>query len=746
MNLSEFGKRFFTSFRMTFCLAFGIISLKQKTELRIYKYYIVFLITFFFNNSYSQSPRLVQPVDICVPMTAEITKSPKPQITVRWKKNDLAKSYTITRKALNQDYWSPGNAFKTQNNYFIDKWVVPGIAYEYMVESKSNGSVFRKFRKDNGNVFDSIIPENFNGYGYICSGIDLPEQDNSGKVLLLIDSIVAPALTEQIDRLSDDLMSEGWEVVRRLAPRREQFDGKAVKFTKKILLDEYFKTGKLNSILIIGRVPVPYSGNIAPDGHSNHEGAWPCDLYYGMMKENYWTDTLVNNDSTADRPENKNRIGDGKFDQDELVNINVDVAVGRVDFYGINVFTNGFLDKEINLLKKYLDKNHKYRRGQLQYKVRGLVDDNFGFYTKEGFAASGYRNFQSLLGVDSTLDLDFFTTLSTDTYLWAYACGGGYWDGANGVGNTLDFYNKGAKAVFTMLFGSFHGDWDSGDNFMRGALCSDPSILTCCWAGRPPWFFHHMAAGFPIGYSTLISQNNSELYRTNYFDYLQSQQAYGERGIHVALMGDPTLRMFMGAIEPPTNLQIIPKAESNQVELKWDAPHSISDYYFNIYRRLNDSNRFEKINSVPLNQTSYTETISYQGNVTYMVKTIAPQKTNTAIFMNQSIGLTGNSIITGVEEIHDNELSLDLSPIPCTEELKISITIPDEVNVNLAIYDVTGAEIRNWEYRNCVAGTIFQSWDLTTESGERLLAGVYFVRLIYSDKVIVKKIVVVETK
>ena len=57
----------------------------------------------------------------------------------------------------------------------------------------------------------------------------------------------------------------------------------------------------VRSLFILGHVPVPYSGDIAPDGHTpgngNHQGAWPADIYYGNFYTN-WTDKKVR-DSTG---------------------------------------------------------------------------------------------------------------------------------------------------------------------------------------------------------------------------------------------------------------------------------------------------------------------------------------------------------------------------------------------------------------------------------------------------------------
>ena len=63
-----------------------------------------------------------------------------------------------------------------------------------------------------------------------------------------------------------------------------------------------------------------------------------------------------------------------------------------------------------------------------------------------------------------------------------------------------------------MLFGSYFGDWDSTNNLLRAAIATPTYTLTCAWVGRPSWYFHHMALGETIGFSTMLSQNNDAGY------------------------------------------------------------------------------------------------------------------------------------------------------------------------------------------------------------------------------------------
>lgn len=100
---------------------------------------------------------------------------------------------------------------------------------------------------------------------------------------------------------------------------------------------------------------------------------------------------------------------------------------------------------------------------------------------------------------------------------------------------------------------------------MRSALGSG-TILTCAWAGRPGWQMQHMAMGEHIGFSSLLSQNNNTL-------YINSPN--GKRGVHAALMGDPTLVMY--PMLPVSNLTI--KEVAGLVELNWGASTDASEGY-----------------------------------------------------------------------------------------------------------------------------------------------------------------------
>jgi hypothetical protein len=90
-------------------------------------------------------------------------------------------------------------------------------------------------------------------------------------------------------------------------------------------------------VFLLGRIRVPYSGDIYPDGHPDHEGAWPADVYYADMN-GAWTDNAVNV-TVANDERHRNVPEDGKFDQSVLPT-DVELQIGRVDFANMPAFAS----------------------------------------------------------------------------------------------------------------------------------------------------------------------------------------------------------------------------------------------------------------------------------------------------------------------------------------------------------------------------------------------------------------------
>jgi hypothetical protein len=299
-------------------------------------------------------------------------------------------------------------------------------------------------------------------------------------------------------------------------------------------------------------------------------GPWPADVYYADIDGN-WTDQSANyqqtvNSDPAERARLSNVPGDGKFDQTSPPSA-VELQLGRVDLAGMPGRTSWggapTLPGELDLLRRYLTKDHNFRHVLINPRRRGVVGDYFGTRDGEAFAASGYRNFAPFFGAANITNLNkiysdakgvWIPHLAANDYLWAYGCGAGSYLTIGGLGSsgqyndgsTVEMVNNDVRAVFTLLFGSWFGDWDHEDNVMRSILATPTYGLASAWSGRPHWFAHPMALGEPIGYTARLTQNNGSggLYRNQWND--------SAGGTPIALMGDPTLRLH--PVVPPSGL------------------------------------------------------------------------------------------------------------------------------------------------------------------------------------------------
>ncbi|MFN3781031.1 MAG: T9SS type A sorting domain-containing protein, partial [Candidatus Kapaibacteriota bacterium] len=661
-----------------------------------------------------------------------------PKIELNWQKHPLAYLYEVRRKDFGDLNFpaTPRAILDSNTTLYEDTDVLIGKEYEYEVRARYKALADVTMQKPGGSTFDTTIVLHFMGFGYVHTGINVPPRHSNGKVLLLVDETLQWELLIEIETLVNDLIEEGWSVIVKYVPRAENFDPVKVRQVKDIILEEYGKDPmNFNTVILLGRVAVPYSGLIAPDGHPDHLGAWPCDLYYGSIYETYWTDFSVNNTSARD-PRNKNIPGDGKFDQ-STPGYEINIAVGRIDFFNLPKFP----ESEISLLRNYLNKNHMFRTGQISPQWRGLVDDNFGANKYlNSFASSGYRNFASLLGPERINTADWFTTLKTEDYLWAYGCGGGTYTSAGGIGSTDDFVANKVNAVFTMLFGSYFGDWDSQNNFMRAALASKPSILTCSWAGFPHWYFHNMAANLPIGYSTKLTQSNT----TNYLGASYSQDSInfyligqGLNQIHVALLGDPTLTLYSSIVPRPKNVSVF-QPEGKFVHISWDAPEEPVDGFF-VYKSLSSNGGFELLNEQPIKSTQFVDSSLIEGIVYYMVRSYKITENNSGSFGFLSRGVIQNAKITSVDNT-DDVFAVTISPNPFEDQIKIQITLPEQDFVEIELYDIFGNKVETVFASPLSAGVHSICWSASNHLGHPVANGILFVRITTKDKIITRKI------
>jgi hypothetical protein len=540
------------------------------------------------------------PRQYAVEATAIIQTAPA-QVNLQWPADVNATGYTIWRKLPTATTWTALTTLDGSATGYPDGNVAIGGAYEYKIKKTSSLGI--------------------TAFGYVLAGVDAPLVENRGKLILVVDNTQAAPLATELARLQQDLAGDGWTVVRR------DVSGTAsVASVKSVIKTEYdADRTNVKAVFLFGHVPVPRSGDINPDGHPNHKGAWAADTFYADM-DGSWTDSSVN-DTSAERSDNYNTPGDGKFDQSQIPS-DLELAVGRVDLSNMTCFSNKTPSRsETDLLRAYLNKDHNFRHGLMNVPRRGAIADNFGDIYGESFASIPWANFAAMFGAGNTTALSYgtyFPTLKSQAYLFSYACGGGSYYTCDGIGGSDDFALNDIQAVFTSHFGSYFGDWDNESNFLRASLGSG-NVLTTTWSGRPHYFYHQMALGETVGYSVRLSQNNGS-------GGLYERQNMGSRYVNNGLMGDPTLRLH--PVLAPSNLI---GASGNGLVLTWTGSSDTAIKGYHVYRAPNANGPFTRLNSSLLGATTFTDTAPLAGGV-YMVRAVKLESTPSGTYYNPSQG------------------------------------------------------------------------------------------------------------
>lgn len=572
-----------------------------------------------------ESQAKAQPSTV-LPVTATVNAS-IPYITLQWPSPSTSSSPVIWRRLKGGKSWERVATLTSLATSYADMTASLGEIYEYSVQCGSS-------------------------YGAIVSGSNVPLVQNRGKIILLVDATMIVPLAPELTQLQQDLVADGWSVYRHdvarstISPSSTQTSDYSVRLAElkavRTLVQNDYKSapGSDWALMIVGHVPVPYSGITAPDGHGDHWGAWPTDTYYADI-DGLWTDSSVDNSTTTLSDErNRNVPSDGKFDQSQIPS-DTEIQCGRIDLWNMPKVPVGMSETE--LLRQYFQRDHCFRYGLSPYDVvvrRGIVDDNFNGDYSAGDWRTGIDFFG--IGAGHMEAADWFGTVQTNSIMFAVGHGGGGFTSCSGVGtSTNDFGQKDSKAVFLISFGSYFGDWDSTNNYLRAPLAGTVNSLglTNVWSGRGYFHLYHMAMGEVIGYGVRYTQNNDESTSVGGWD----SGGYS-RAVTYNLMGDPTLRLH--TISPPTGLTGF--STSGGVALAWNAsPDATAGYH--VCRSTSEAGPFTRLTGVtasggnptgsPITTTSYVDATAVSGvTYTYIVKTVRMETSASGSYANQSLG------------------------------------------------------------------------------------------------------------
>jgi len=639
-------------------------------------------------------------------LSAQTEESPA-KIILTWPLFTDGNQYNLYKRQLGDETW--GNSIATipiSDTHYVDNDITAGIAYEYKITRIKGGYI--------------------TAFGYLWSGVNVPETDFRGALLLIIDEAYKDALSFEIGRLMEDIRGDGWRVLHIYVNRND-----SIPAIKDRINEIYNQNNDLKTLFLLGRIPVPFSGNftIPPDGHvvgsGSHTSAWPADVYYADL-DGIWTDETVT-DTSAARKLAWNIPGDGKFDQTFIPSA-VELEIGRVDLFNMPEFSKN----DTALIKFYLDKNHLFRTGQLMIRTRGLVDDNF---TGLNLASTGWDNLSATIGHWNIDVVDYFTSMKNNSYLWSYGCGAGSFTSCaglkNGTARTTDFVNDSVNTVFTILAGSYFGDWDNTNNFLRAPLASKPYALASFWGGIPKWHVFHMGLGMHIGYGCKITQNNTD-YTNQYFTGLFN---YSHGKVHIALMGDPSLRMH--PVAPPSNL-LADSIGNVTCQLTW-TPSPDSVLYYNIYRTTSLDKAFGKINKTPVTSNTYIDDEAENGKSIYMVRAVRLEKSPSGTYYNMSQGIIDSASThwrTGIDHKPMTITALSIYPNPAINHLHLYINSVGYTDASYTIQNLMGQEI-SAERIDLIPGANTFPINITAYG-----KGIYFISVKNEDQVVVKKLVI----
>ena len=355
--------------------------------------------------------------------------------------------------------------------------------------------------------------------GFVRFTNDAPLIENRGKVLLVVDNRFQSLLASHLTQFKQDLIGDGWQI------QGNEFVSSTdpVTSVKQKIVNAYAASSQqLKSVILIGHVPVPRSGDAVHqgDGHSglgdNHGGAWVADSYYGDMTtyaaNQGWTDATVTVTQAIQGLrdiENQNTPGDGKFDQ-RFIPSDIELPVGRIDFNKLGT-TIGIVQTqfpglsatqaEAYLLQRYFQKDHDYRLRLFEAARVARIDSN-GTLPGE----DSWRYNTSLFGGTQVRNKDWRETAgASEIASWSYLGGTGNHDQVNSAEST-GAHTRGLlglpghpsipaiHSVFNQFRGSWQGDWDRAptsppggpdvlDTLMNVALSHPGESLASIWSG-----------------------------------------------------------------------------------------------------------------------------------------------------------------------------------------------------------------------------------------------------------------------
>lgn len=433
-------------------------------------------------------------VDAAVQLKASVLQNPL-RVKIEWPSMPRSNQMRVRKKQLGDRYWSAHQIIGSATEY-EDTLVTEGMIYEYEVSG-----------------IDLEEPNRIPRYGYTLARVNSPLVESRGRLLLLVEESLSSKIPSALHQLEKNLMADGWSVLTKQVPRHVDSQARACRnvsgtqvcrsqaywIKKDFILPHHTQSNPLAGIILVGRVPVPYSGSHNPDGHGNR--SLPTDLYYAELDALPGASSLDWPDSAAAYASSRTLRGyearhdnlpnDGKFDWSILPTGKIEVPVSRIDFSRLSYFflpSESIQDAEARLIADYLNRNSEYRFLSPFRISRALISEEGNIHYS---ASNAWRSFSTIMPhaniIAKNSALNFVGPVralaSQFEFDYLFVSGAGNYDHVGTDFDARSISTHGLKSRFISLYGSYSLDWDSPNNLLRASLASPAEGLISFWQG-----------------------------------------------------------------------------------------------------------------------------------------------------------------------------------------------------------------------------------------------------------------------
>lgn len=361
-----------------------------------------------------------------------------------------------------------------------------------------------------------------------------------GRVCLLVENALLPALTSALAQYTQDLQYQGYSVVVVA-----YIDGGAAAIRAQ-LAALYAEPDSLKGAVLLGNLPCIIYEMMQDWGSGAEYEDFPCDLYY-MDLNGEWSDTLESGQVHANNGKYDTRTGNTALE--------IWVSRLRTDNLGLGNATE--------VMIQYFAKNHRYRAGLWRPSHAALVynDDDWNY-----MAAGDKSDISTCYPADAITPIsDNETTTAADykanrlpvnqemIFLRShgYAAGHGFYQQSRSVFNFVDGSDYRAilpPALFYSLFVCSGSDFTASNNLGSLLACQpDAGLLTWgstktggMWAQTS--FFTTLGSGKPFGEALRVWFNTVQVSYSSY----APRWWYG-----MVMMGDGALSLATTINSPP---------------------------------------------------------------------------------------------------------------------------------------------------------------------------------------------------